>query len=252
MVEIFNYSLSHSQLALLAVVSFLLGMAKVGVAGMGMLVVPIMAVAFGAKASTGLILTILIFADIIGVAYFHQHAHWKSLQKLLPTAIVGVVIGTVLGDIVDERIFRLIMVAIIFCVIPLMVWQEQHPNRRWPDSVWFTFFVGVLGGIATMIGNLAGPIMAIYLLSMRFPKNQFIGTAAWFFLVVNVSKVPFHAIVWQTITIQSFLLTAVFIPAVLMGAWTGLAAVKRIPEAPFRWFIISMSIAAALSMLVQP
>jgi len=101
-----------------------------------------------------------------------------------------------------------------------------------------------------MVGNLAGPVMALYLLAMRFPKNQFIGTAAWFFLVINLIKVPFHVFAWNTITINSFMLTAMLIPAVGAGAYIGIWVVGKINEKLYRWFIIFMTAVAALAMLI--
>lgn len=251
MLELFSYTLSSTDVLIISAVAIMLGMAKVGVAGTGMIAVPLMAIAFGSKESTGLLLTILIFADLFGVWYFHQHASWHHLRRLLPFAMIGIILGTIAGDQISDETFKIAMAAIIFISLPLMIWQENRGDLAAPTTPWFTASVGILGGITTMIGNLAGPIMALYLLSMRFPKNQFIGTAAWFFLVINVSKVPFHVVVWETITWNSFLLTTVFIPAVALGAFLGLVLVKRIPEKPYRWFVISMTAVAALAMLID-
>ncbi|MBT8114899.1 MAG: sulfite exporter TauE/SafE family protein [Arenicella sp.] len=250
MLELFSYSLSVTDLVILVVVAVLIGMGKTGVAGAGMIAVPLLAIVFGGKASTGLLLPILIFADFFGVYHYHQHANWQHLRRLLPFALIGVVIGTLTGNIIDDQAFRLIMVGIIFVSLAIMIWQQHQRQPTIPTSPLFGYSIGIIGGFATMVGNLAGPIMILYLLAMQFPKNQFIGTAAWFFLVINVLKIPFHVFAWQTITVNSFLLDAILIPAIAAGAYLGIAIVKNIPENVYRWFVIVMTLIAALAMVL--
>ena len=145
-----------------------------------MIAVPLMAIAFGGKASTGLLLTILIFADLFAVKHYHRHADWQHLKRLFPLAFFGVILGTLFGQYIDDEMFRLAMAIIIFISLGIMIWQERTHEPSVPDSFGFIIAVGLLGGFTTMVGNLAGPVMALYLLAMRFPKNEFIGTAAWF------------------------------------------------------------------------
>ena len=101
-----------------------------------------------------------------------------------------------------------------------------------------------------MIGNSAGPVMAIYFLSMKLPKNSLIGTAAWFFMIVNLFKVPLHAIFWATITPATLLFDAAMIPAVALGALAGVRLVKLIPERPYRIFILVVITLAALKLVL--
>ena len=106
--------------------------------------------------------------------------------------------------------------------------------------------LGLLGGFVTMIGNSAGPIMALYLLSMRLPKNIFIGTGAWLLLIVNLVKVPIHIGIWKTITVQSLLFDVIMIPAIALGALLGIWLVKFFPEKAYRIFIIATTLFSAL------
>ena len=99
-----------------------------------------------------------------------------------------------------------------------------------------------------MIGNLAGPIMGLYLLSMRLPKNEYIGTAAWFFLIINVFKVPFHIYSWESIDSDSFMLNLISLPFIALGAASGFYIVKRIADKHYRWFVIGMTAVAAVLM----
>ncbi|MFT4994751.1 MAG: hypothetical protein ACI965_001790 [Paraglaciecola sp.] len=89
---------------------------------------------------------------------------------------------------------------------------------------------GLVGGITTMMGNLAGSVMALYLLSMRLPKNEYIGTKAWFFLAINLFKVPFHVFSWQTISLNSFLLNLTGLPFIALGAYGVLSSSNIFPN----------------------
>ena len=250
MLELFSYNLSYIEFASLVLAAALIGMAKTGVAGAGMIAVPVLAIIFGGKDSTGLLLPILIFADFFGVYYYRQHANWQHLRHLLPFAVLGVIIGTIAGNYIDDAMFRNIMAAIIFLSLAIMIWQQQSKAPIIPHSIYLVSGIGILGGFASMVGNLAGPVMALYLLTMQFNKNQFIGTAAWFFLCINVIKIPFHVFVWKTITLNSFLLDLTVIPAIACGAYTGIYLIKRVPEDLFRWFIIFMTAVAVVAMMV--
>lgn len=249
MIELFTYTLSYQTLSLLFLAAFLVGMAKTGVAGVAMFTVPLMALIFGGKVSSGLMLPILIMADLFAVKYYHRHANWGYLLKLFPSAAAGVIIATFLGNAIDDKSFMLIMSVIIFISLAIMIWMETANKELIPDYWWFAILMGTLGGITTMIGNLAGTIMALYLLSMRLPKNEFIGTAAWFFLIINVFKVPFHVYSWETITLNSFFLNVTTLPFIALGALCGIVLVKRISDKHYRWFVIVMTALAALYML---
>lgn len=256
MIELFTYTLTPIDLLITSTVALLIGMAKTGIAGAGMIAVPILAIVFGGKDSTGIMLPLLIIADIFAVCYYHKHADWQHLRRLLPFSVVGILIGTLMGEAINDAIFKQFMVIIIVLSLSIMIWQEQHKGTnteptflRLFGSTLGTSGMGIAGGIATMIGNLAGPIMALYLLAMRLPKSAFIGTAAWFFMTVNVIKVPFHVIVWETITFNSIYLTLIFTPIVAVGAWVGIKLVALFPERTFRHFVIGMTAVAAFAML---
>jgi len=161
-------------------------MAKTGVHGAGILAVPLLATVFGGHRSSGILLPILVMGDIMGVIYYHRHASWKHLKLLFPWAAVGVVLGTVVGSYINDQIFKMIMGAIIVISVFIMIWIEQGGHQdRVPTNKLFANGMGIVGGFTSMVGNLAGSVMGIYLLSTRLPKNAYIGTAAWFFMVVN-------------------------------------------------------------------
>ena len=242
-------TLEAHQLLIIAVVAISVGMAKTGIGGMGMIAVPLLAWIFGGRASTGVMLPFLIAADIFAIYYFHRFAQWSTLARLLPMAIIGIMVGTLFGQLINDEAFKLAMAIIIIGCVILMIWQEKQTQHWRPDSALAVSVIGILGGITTMVGNLAGPVMAIYLLSLKLPKNEFIGTAAWFFFLVNVIKVPFHILGWQTITIETIAVNFAFLPFVALGAWLGMRLVQYFQEQQYRYFVIAMTLVAAITML---
>ncbi|HKJ69903.1 MAG TPA: sulfite exporter TauE/SafE family protein [bacterium] len=223
------------------------GLAKTGIAGLGMLVVAVLAAIFGGKLSTGILLPMLCVGDLFAVKYYNRHAEWKFVWKLMPWALTGVLTGVLVGHLVSDSVFKTIMGVIILFCIALMIWQDTRSAGIYvPDYWWFAALMGLLGGFATMMGNAAGPIMAIYLLSMRLPKNNYIGTTAWFFLIVNYLKIPFHVLVWNTITLRSLALDLTILPAIGLGAMFGVRAVRHIPERTYRIFIMSITLFAGI------
>ncbi len=231
--------------------ALLIGMSKVGVPGVSMFVVPTMALIFGGKASTGILLPILMMADWFGVAYYHRHARWHHLWKLLPWAFAGIGIALWVGEVVDDKWFKNLIAILVFLCIGLMLWKDRQKGRNlFPDTWWFAALMGVLGGFATMIGNVAGPIFAIYLLAMHLPKNTFIGTAAWFYLIINLSKFPLHIFIWETIDWNTLKLDLILFPGIAAGAFLGVWMVKKIPDKAYRAFVFIVTALSAFLLLI--
>ncbi|HTE30948.1 MAG TPA: sulfite exporter TauE/SafE family protein [Chryseolinea sp.] len=231
-------------------VGLLTGMSKTGVHGAGMLSVPLLATIFGGQKSSGVMLPILVLADVLGVWYYHRHASWDHLRILFPWAAVGVVLGTVVGSYIDDKVFKVIMAIVILLSVIVMMWLERGHKDEVPQNKSFGIASGILGGFTSMVGNLAGTVMAVYFLSMRLPKNAFIGTTAWFFMATNWFKVPFHVFAWHTIDLNTVLLAISTLPVIVLGAYLGIVIVRKLSEQMYRWFIIAMTLVAAVFMLI--
>jgi uncharacterized protein len=247
---LFNYAFTTVDLILFLVVALCIGLSKTGVHGAGMIAVPLLAVVFGGQKSSGIMLPMLCLADVMGVWYYHRHASWQHLKKLILWSVLGILAGTLVGGLINDEIFKMVMLGIIIVSIVIMLWMERNKEHI-PDYYWFAAICGIGAGFTSMIGNLAGTFAAIYLLSMRLPKNSFIGTSAWFFMIINWVKVPFHVWVWKTITWDTFLLDLNTLPVIALGAFLGVIIVKALSEGVYRWFIIGMTIVAAIFMVVS-
>jgi len=233
------------------VMGFAIGLNKAGFSGITAAIIPVIAMIFGARESAGLILPLLCFADILAVSYYHRHAEWKYILRLLPWTLAGFAVALLVVHIVPIQAFRYLMGGSIFAGLIVMVWNDlKQKDKPPPSGRWFSALFGIAGGFATMVGNIAGPIMAVFLLSMRLPKNSFVGTTAWYFLIINYMKLPIHIFVWETITVETLLLNVTLAPIVIAGAVLGIFLVKKIPEPIYRKTIMALTLISTVLLFI--
>lgn len=225
--------------------AYLVGVGKTGVPGLGILVVPLMAVMLSdAKQSAGWLLPLLCAADIFAVLYWRRHtAIWK-LFKLAPWVASGMMMGA-MALTLNERFLRPIVGVIVFAMLVIYLARRFRSSSSEVASHAPTY--GVTAGFATMVANAAGPVMNLYLLSKRLEKEEFIATGAWFFFVINLSKVPVYA--WHgMITLRSLAFDAVAAPAVVIGAMTGRWIVHHIPQKAFEVAVLMLTAVSTLML----
>ena len=211
-----------------------------------MLNITLMAIVLGGKASTGVVLPLLCIADLMAVKYYHRHAEWQHFWKLIPWVLVGVLVGVYSGQQMDEAVFRKIMATIIVVSVGIMIYLELKKVTLMPTNKWFVSGMGLAAGFTTMIGNLAGAFANLYFLAMRMRKNNFIGTAAWVFLVINYFKLPFQIFYWKNITFSSFQIDLVLLPALLLGFWVGIRLVALVKEDGYRKLVLLLTVVGAV------
>ncbi len=252
MAGLFSYfELSTFSWILVGICSIIWGLSKSGIKGIAVMAVPVMAYLFGSRPSTGVVLPMLIIADIMAVLYYSRHAQWKYLLKLLPWTMAGIVLGTWVGDQLEEDSFKKLMAVLIIMSVVVMIYWERRKFLAVPDYLWFSAIMGVSAGFTTMVGNVAGGIITIYLLAMRLPKDQFIGTGAWFFLIINAFKVPFHIFFWKTINLQTLGLNLIMTPLIGLGFILGVYLVGKFNDSMYRRFALIMTGFAAIVMLLR-
>lgn len=231
--------------------AFIIGLAKAGLKGIDMMNVTIMAIVFGGKASTGVVLPLLCVADIMAVWYYNRHAQWPHFWKLLPWMVIGILVGVYTGKDIDEALFRKIMAVIIVLTVIIMIWLEVRKNPLVPHNLFFASGLGLAAGFTTMLGNLAGAFANIYFLAMRMNKNDFIGTAAWIFLVINLFKLPFQVLYWKNINGASLQFDLLLLPALLLGFWAGIKLVAKIKDDSYRRVILVLTLAGAVVIFLK-
>ena len=242
---------SNFNWGLILLSAFFIGLSKAGLRGIDMMNVTIMAIVFGSKASTGIVLPLLCVADIIAVIYYHRHAQWNHFWKLIPWMAIGILVGVYVGKDMNEVLFRKIMAIIIITTVFIMVALEIRKNQIIPTNKFFVANMGLAAGFTTMLGNLAGAFSNIYFLAMRMPKNDFIGTASWVFLVINLFKLPFQVFFWKNITPGSLYTDLFLLPSVVIGFWIGVKIVSKIKEDNYRKVVILLTFLGALAIFFK-
>ncbi|MCK4999752.1 MAG: sulfite exporter TauE/SafE family protein [Anaerohalosphaera sp.] len=257
----FDFDLSSFDLdvwkwCLLLLCAFLVGISKTGIPGFGILSVPLMAIVMAdkTKQSVGLLLPLLIFADIFAVIYHRRNAHWIHIIKLLPWALAGVVTGYFAMDKVSDSQLKPIIGGTVLAMLVIRYWSSTRQIKEGKTSIpthWaFAATMGFIAGVTTMMANAAGPIMIIYLLAMKLPKVEFVGTAAWYFFIVNWVKVPFQ-IELGYINPKSFALNLYLFPAIVLGAVAGIFLLNKIPQKYFNPVMQVLAVAAAIKLLLM-
>lgn len=246
-----SFNLTNLQWGLAILGACLVGFSKTGISGVMMLVIPILASVFGGKESTGVLLPMLLIGDIFAVYYYSRHAEWNKIKKPLPWALVGLILGGIVGNQINDQQFKiLIAISILLCLSILVYTEKKGDKLVVPDGVWFYILTGIASGFTSMIGNAAGPIFSIYLLALGFKKQDFMGTFSWFFLIINLTKLPIQMYFWNNITPKTILFTFYMLPSITIGAFLGALIIKRLNEKPFRMVILAMTAIAAVRLLM--
>jgi uncharacterized protein len=242
---------STTSLILIALSAFIIGLSKAGLKGIDMLNVTIMTIVFGGKASTGIVLPLLCVADVMAVKYYHRHAQWPHVRRLMPWMVIGILVGVFVGKDLNEAIFRKVMATIIVLTVIIMLVIELRKTMVMPNNKLFVSGMGLVSGFTTMLGNLAGAFSNIYFLAMRLPKNDFIGTGAWVFLIINWFKLPFQIFYWNNITSDSLLTDLALVPFLILGFWCGIKLVARIKDDLYRQVVIVLTLIGAIFIFLK-
>jgi uncharacterized protein len=249
--------LSAADLILLALGALLIGFAKTGIAGVASISVALFAAVLPARESTGALLPLLIAGDVLALQAYRAHAQWARLLRLFPAVAVGVVVGALFVSLVDDTVMRRTIGAVLLGLVLLTVWRRRGRSadegndgptdasgRRWPAALGY----GSLAGFTTMVANAGGAVMSLYLLTARLDKLAFLGTAAWFFFLVNLFKVPF-SIGLGLLTVDSLKLNAALVPAVLVGALVGRVVIRRVNQTLFERLVLVFTALSSLYLL---
>lgn len=229
-----------------------IGLGKAGVKGGLLFTVPLLAAAFGGKSAAAVLVPLLLVGDAFAIYRYGKHVKWNYVRSLIPAAIMGILLAVLVGEWINDATFGTILSLIVLASVVVLLYLERYPiDPKKMERPAVATSAGLLGGFTTMIGNVGGPVMSIYLLSTRLPKLEFLGTGAYFFLIVNLTKLPFHIWVWKKLDLQMLWQDLWALPAVLLGFYLGLWLVMRMSEQFFRYLIMGLTCMTALGLLLS-
>ena len=234
--------------------AFMVGVSKAGITGLSILSIALFNHVFASsKQASGLVLPLLIFGDFVAVFAYRKHTQWHFLWRLFPWTAAGVVIGYFTLGRISDHTARILIGWIIVSLALLSFWrkfaaaptEEKAASFHWSVGA----AIGVTAGFITLVANAAGPLMAIYLVAMRLPKMEYVGTAAVFFMLLNLFKVPFMVDL-GLITAQSFSFNLMLAPAVLLGALAGRWLLKRVNQNLFEQLVLLLSAIGGILLIL--
>jgi uncharacterized membrane protein YfcA len=239
----------------------MIGLSKTGLGGCGVLAVALFAQVVPARASTGLVLPLLICADIVAVTAFRRHAVWTHVLRMFPPTALGILIGYLAlktrylhSDNSVKMLIGGIVTALVLFTVARRAWQAKQPvvetgptTQSWPTVI----AAGLLAGFLTMVANSSGPVMTLYLLAIGLPKMEFIGTGAYFFLCLNLFKVPFSASL-GFLTGGSLTFDLVLAPIAVGGALWGKWLISFLNQRRFEDLSLAFALLSGLNLLISP
>ncbi|MFC7455863.1 sulfite exporter TauE/SafE family protein [Brachybacterium sp. GCM10030267] len=275
-------TLSVASWLLVCAGALVVGFSKTALPGAGTIAVGLFALAMPAKESTAALLLILIVGDATALWVYRREPDVRTLVRLIPSVLVGVVAGTIFFATVGGEAVRGTIGMILLALVAVTVWRRrvaqlekaadgasagtssadtssalpatraaaaQQAPRSSARTALSRAGYGLLGGFTTMVANAGGPVMSMYFYAMRMPVLTFLGTAAWFFAIVNVLKLPFSAGL-GLITRETLVTDALLIPLVLLGALGGAKLARRIPQGVFENAVLVLTVASAIGLLL--
>ena len=238
---------------LLAIISAIsIGLGKSGFGGVGMLSVALMATVMRGheRESTGIILPLLVCGDLFAVRAFRGHVRWRLVGRMLPPALFGVGLGYFWMSHLSDLAFKPVVGWAVLVLVALQAFRQFRADafQGVPHTAWFAWTAGISAGIVTMLANAAGPVMTIYFLAIGLPKLEFVATAAWFFLVVNLCKIPLSTHL-GLIHPGSLVFNAIQVPFVGLGILMGRSVMHRIDQRAFEYLLLILTAGTALHLI---
>ncbi len=230
--------------------ALLVGLSKTAIPGAAIPAVALMAEAFRAdtKLSVGAMLPILLVGDLFALAYYRRNAHWERLVELCPYVLAGMLPGYFVLRTATGPSLRVMLGALILLLLVVQLVRQRFHWQPSQDRRWIVGLTGLLAGFGTTVGNAAGPVMSIYLVGQRLEKQEFLGTSAWFFFLVNLSKLPLFFGLGM-ITTETLRLDLFLVPVVMLGALVGVRLLRRIPQRLFTTLVLLLAGLAGLRLL---
>lgn len=245
------FGLTTIELVMLVVSALIVGFSKAGIQGATIPAVAMLALIFGGKESSGIMLPMLIMGDLVAIFKYGRQGSLKDILRLMPATVLGIIGGAVIGSHLNDAQFKALMgVIVLICLVLLILRQMKAQAVELPDNKLIHWGVGIVSGFSSMVGNAAGPIFNVYVLAKNLKKANMIGTTAWFFFLMNLLKVPFHVFMWGTITWDTMKYTTFALPFIGLGALGGIWIIKNISEKWYRRLIMLTTAIAAVRLFM--
>jgi uncharacterized protein len=232
----------------IAILGFMIGVAKGGFGGLGALLTPLLALVLPVASAVGVLLPMLMVGDVFAVYMYWKEWDLDLVKRMLPAGIVGALVGTFLLSSVPPDGLRIILGIFVLVSVAYKFLSDRIQAIRYEPRSWHAPAAGLLSGVASGMFNSGGPPFNSYLLLQKLNARRFIGTTAIYFALLNLIKVPgfLYTGVLNVTLLLSLWWVFLFIP---VGIWVARMTLTRLSPAAFEWIIIVMLIFSSLWLL---
>jgi uncharacterized membrane protein YfcA len=247
------HDLTVQKIALVTLAVLLIGLSKGGFAGgLGMLTTPLCALAFDAREAIGIVLPLLCTGDAFSLYYYWRKWEPANLRFLLPGVVVGVVVGVqLIGRFTNRDLnFAIGVIAVVFVGFQLVKETIYRVEGAFAPNHAVGIPCGVTAGITSTIAHGAAPVISMFLIPQRLPKETYVGTTTLVFTCINGIKVPFFASN-HLITRQTLAISLVLLPLVPLGVWLGVWLNRRVSELWFTRLIYLFTFLTGLQLILN-
>ncbi|MFT6390309.1 MAG: putative membrane protein YfcA [Cellvibrionaceae bacterium] len=231
-------------------IALLTGFVKTGLPALGGFISVLMVIVFPPKDALGITLFYLLAGDLMAVSFYWRQADMIELRRLLPMIFIGVGSGILVLKFVNNDVLGLIIGIMIVFFVSLEPFRARVTEWAMRRIFWVRNLSGWLAGLTTTVGNAAGPVLTLYFLLLKLDKHSFTGTAALFFLTVNVTKLPLYGAIgiFKDYYLWSVLVT---IPFVFVGGFFGRRFLDWIPQQRFTQAILFFTGLAGVILIIR-
>jgi uncharacterized protein len=234
--------------AMALIAAVLVGAAKGGLPVVGMLGVPVLALATSPIHAAGLLLPIFVVTDLFGLWLYRREFDRRNLAILIPASVLGVAIGWATASIVSENLVMLI-VGVIGVVFSLNYWlRTRHAVSPHPADVPRGVFWGTISGFTSFVSHAGAPPYQMYVLPQRLDKMIYAGTTTILFAVVNAVKlVPYWAL--GQLSLANLKTIAILFPFAIAATFLGVRLTRVIPQDLFFRLVIGALFLISLKLI---
>jgi len=239
------------EILIFALVGVLVGLSKGGLGGPlpVALTVPLLSRIILPQQAVGIVLPLLMFADVFAVYFYWKEWDKRYLTYLLIPGLIGVAFGTFILKDIDEQTLKRIIGGFTLIAISFKILNDRIKSIQYQPQIWHGWLAGWASGFASALANVGGPPITVYLLLQKnMSPRKFIGTNTLFFTIINWTKLP-GFIGLGILDVQKFLSIAwvlVIIPFAIYGARN---IITRINQKTFEWIMIIPLLILSISLL---
>jgi len=234
----------------IAILGFMIGLAKGGFGGLGALLTPLLALVLPVALAVGVLLPMLMVGDVFALYMYWKEWDLELIKRMLPAGVVGALAGTALLSWLSPDGLRVVLGIFVLVLVAYKFLSDRIQALRYEPKAWHAPAAGLLSGLASGMFNYGGPAFSSYLLLQKFKARPFIATTAIYFALLNLIKVPGFLYTGVLDLPLLFSLWWVF-PFIPIGIWVARLTLTRLSPSAFEWIIIVLLIFSSLYLFWQ-